>query len=117
MARADDAVRPVTLEVEEISPDRRTNEAQGDPEVLLAIVPAPTESGVDEVAGGTEMIRELGPRISRFTADGAYDTGAIYETLAATMPRTMPMSTHTNADRLDNKGPNSAMCPTERHRA
>jgi Transposase DDE domain len=42
-----------------------------------------TESGVDDASVGTEMIREQGPRISRFTADGAYDTRAVYEALAA----------------------------------
>jgi Transposase DDE domain len=42
-----------------------------------------TESGVDDASVGTEMIREQGPRIARFTADGAYDTRAIYDALAA----------------------------------
>lgn len=42
-----------------------------------------TESGVDDASVGIEMIREQGPRISRFTADGAYDTRAVYESLAA----------------------------------
>ena len=43
-----------------------------------------TESGVDDGSVGATMIRGQGAGIERFTADGAYDTRAIYEALAAT---------------------------------
>lgn len=43
-----------------------------------------TESSVDDSSVGVTMIKEGGADIGRFTADGAYDTTAIYEALAAT---------------------------------
>ena len=43
-----------------------------------------TESWVDDSSVGAAMIRGVGSGIKRFNADGAYDTRAIYEALAAT---------------------------------
>ncbi len=42
-----------------------------------------TDSSVADASVGVTMIEEIGAVIERFTADGAYDTKAIYETLAA----------------------------------
>ena len=42
-----------------------------------------TESGVDDGAVGVAIIRGYRAGIERFTADGAYDTRAIYEAIAA----------------------------------
>ena len=42
-----------------------------------------TESGVDDSSVGAAMIRGVGSGIKRFNADGAYDTRAVYEALAA----------------------------------
>jgi hypothetical protein len=41
-----------------------------------------TDSGADDATVGVAMIADLRPTIERFTADGAYDTRAIYEVLA-----------------------------------
>ena len=40
-----------------------------------------TESGVDDASVGVAMIEGIEADIGRFTADGAYDTRAIYEVL------------------------------------
>ena len=48
-----------------------------------------TDSGVDDSSVGVDVIKENEARMARFTADGAYDTRAIYEALAtsgATVP-------------------------------
>ncbi len=42
-----------------------------------------TESSVDDSSVGVTLLKESHVRIARFTADGAYDTRAIYEALAA----------------------------------
>ena len=42
-----------------------------------------TESGIDDGSVGATMIDRIEAVIDRFTADGAYDTRAIYEALAA----------------------------------
>ncbi|MFT7623482.1 MAG: hypothetical protein ACI9WU_002665, partial [Myxococcota bacterium] len=42
-----------------------------------------TGSGVDDASVGVAMIERIDATIGRFTADGAYDTRAIYEALAA----------------------------------
>ena len=42
-----------------------------------------TDSSVDDGSVGVAMIERIEARIGRFTADGAYDTRAIYEALAA----------------------------------
>ena len=42
-----------------------------------------TESWVDDSSVGAAMIRGVGSGIKRFNADGAYDTRAVYEALAA----------------------------------
>jgi hypothetical protein len=42
-----------------------------------------TESSVDDSSVGVTMIGHFGAAIGRFTADGAYDTRAIYKALAA----------------------------------
>jgi hypothetical protein len=42
-----------------------------------------TESSVDDSSVGVAMIGHFGAAIGRFTGDGAYDTRAIYEALAA----------------------------------
>lgn len=42
-----------------------------------------TESGATDASAGVEMIKQLEASIERFTADGAYDTRAIYEMLSA----------------------------------
>ena len=42
-----------------------------------------TESGVDDASAGAAMIEGIDAAIARFTADGAYDTRAIYEAFAA----------------------------------
>ena len=42
-----------------------------------------TESGVDDGSVGVTMIERIEAAIERFNADGAYDTTAIYEALAA----------------------------------
>jgi hypothetical protein len=48
------------------------------------IVPSKlTESNVDDASVGVTMIGQLGAAIGCFTADGAYDTRAIYEAFAA----------------------------------
>ena len=41
-----------------------------------------TDSGADDAIVGAAMIKEIEVAIERFTADGAYDTRAIYEALA-----------------------------------
>ncbi len=41
-----------------------------------------TDSGADDATVGVAMIADLRPTIEPFTADGAYDTRAIYEVLA-----------------------------------
>jgi hypothetical protein len=40
-----------------------------------------TDSGVDDASVGVAMIERVEAAIERFTADGAYDTRAIYEAL------------------------------------
>ncbi len=42
-----------------------------------------TESGVDDASVGVAIIQRMGAVIDRFTADGAYDTRAVYEALLA----------------------------------
>ena len=42
-----------------------------------------TDSGVDDASVGAAMIEGIDAAIARFTADGAYDTRAIYEALRA----------------------------------
>ena len=42
-----------------------------------------TDSGVDDSSVGVSMIKQTEAAIERFTADGAYDTRAIYDALAA----------------------------------
>ncbi len=42
-----------------------------------------TDSGVDDASVGAAMIEGIETAIARFTADGAYDTKAIYEALGA----------------------------------
>lgn len=42
-----------------------------------------TDSGTDDATVGAAMIKEIEAAIERFTADGAYDTRAIYQALAA----------------------------------
>ena len=42
-----------------------------------------TDSGTDDAIIGAAMIKEIEATIERFTADGAYDTRAIYEALTA----------------------------------
>jgi hypothetical protein len=44
---------------------------------------AVTDSGVDDASVGVAMIERVEAAIARFTADGAYDTTAIYEALVA----------------------------------
>ena len=46
------------------------------------VASALTESGVDDASIGVAMIEENEARTARVTADGAYDTRAIYEALA-----------------------------------
>lgn len=41
-----------------------------------------TDSSIDDASVGLTMIEEVGSGIGRFTADGAYDTRAVYEALA-----------------------------------
>ncbi len=47
------------------------------------VAAALTESGVDDSSVGAAIIRGLGSGIKRFNADGAYDSRAVYEALAA----------------------------------
>ena len=47
------------------------------------VASALTESGVDDASVGAAIIRGHRTGIERFTADGAYDTRAVYEALAA----------------------------------
>ena len=42
-----------------------------------------TDSGVDDASAGVGMIERIEATVDRFTADGAYDTRAIYEALGA----------------------------------
>ncbi|MFT5432468.1 MAG: hypothetical protein ACI9OJ_003167, partial [Myxococcota bacterium] len=45
-----------------------------------------TESGVDDASVGGALIDRIDSAIDRFTADGAYDTRAIYEALLESGP-------------------------------
>ncbi len=47
------------------------------------VASALTDSGVDDASVGVALIGQVGATIAHFTADGAYDTRAIYESLAA----------------------------------
>ncbi len=47
------------------------------------VASALTDSGVDDASVGVALIGQVGTTIAHFTADGAYDTRAIYESLAA----------------------------------
>lgn len=46
------------------------------------VASALTDSGADDATVGAGMIREIEVAVERFTADGAYDTRAIYRALA-----------------------------------
>ena len=49
----------------------------------FVVAPKLTSSGVDDATAGAATIQEIEVAIERFTADGAQDTRAIYEALAA----------------------------------
>jgi hypothetical protein len=49
-----------------------------------------TGSGVDDASVGVALIERVDASIQRFTADGAYDTRAIYDALAAVWASVIP---------------------------